>query len=39
EDELTEVRRLVIDAMQGAAKLAVPLEVAVGDGPNWLAAH
>ena len=38
-DDLTEVRRLVIDDMQGAAKLAVPLEVAVGDGPNWLAAH
>jgi DNA polymerase-1 len=39
EDELTEVERLVRDAMMGAAKLAVPLEVSIGHGHNWLEAH
>ena len=39
EDELTEVERLVRDAMTGAAALTVPLEVAVGSGSNWLVAH
>ncbi len=39
KDELTEVQRLVVDAMAGAAELKVPLEVAVGSGANWLAAH
>ncbi|MCA8964263.1 MAG: DNA polymerase I [Planctomycetes bacterium] len=39
EDELTEVRRLVVDAMAGAAELKVPLEVSVGSGANWLLAH
>jgi DNA polymerase-1 len=37
--ELLEVERLVRDAMAGAAELAVPLEVTVGHGANWLAAH
>jgi len=39
EDELREVERLVKDAMTGAATLAVPLEVAIGHGSNWLVAH
>ncbi len=39
EDELTEVQRLVVDAMTGAAELKVPLEVSVGSGANWLVAH
>jgi DNA polymerase-1 len=38
-DELTEVQLLVRDAMVGAAKLSVPLEVAMGHGRTWLAAH
>ena len=38
-DELTEVERLVKDAMTGAAELKVPLEVTVGHGANWLEAH
>jgi DNA polymerase-1 len=39
ESELTEVQRLVQDAMAGAAQLAVPLEVAIGHGRTWLSAH
>ncbi|MBM4061876.1 MAG: DNA polymerase I [Planctomycetes bacterium] len=39
EAELLEVERLVRDAMQGAAELAVPLEVSMGHGRNWLLAH
>ena len=38
-DELTEVEQLVRDAMVGAAKLEVPLEVSMGHGQNWLEAH
>ena len=39
QDELTEVERLVKDAMVGAADLRVPLDVTIGSGPSWLAAH
>ncbi|MFN3240867.1 MAG: DNA polymerase I [Planctomycetota bacterium] len=39
DDEVTEVERLVRDAMVGAAELAVPLEISMGTGPNWLVAH
>jgi DNA polymerase-1 len=39
EDELTEVQRLVRDAMATAAELRVPLEVAMGHGRTWLSAH
>jgi DNA polymerase I len=38
-EERTEVERLVRDAMTGAAELSVPLEVAIGHGATWLAAH
>jgi DNA polymerase-1 len=38
-DERLEVERLVKDAMMGAAQLVVPLEVAIGHGRTWLAAH
>ncbi len=38
-DERLEVERLVKDAMMGAAQLVVPLEVAMGHGRTWLAAH
>ena len=39
DEERIEVERLVRDAMVGAAKLHVPLEVAVGHGRTWLSAH
>ncbi|MBX3462980.1 MAG: DNA polymerase I [Planctomycetes bacterium] len=39
EDERLEVERLLRDAMSGAATLRVPLDVAIGHGPTWLAAH
>ncbi|MCA8976465.1 MAG: DNA polymerase I, partial [Planctomycetes bacterium] len=39
EDEGIEVERLVRDAMMAAADLSVPLEVAIGQGSNWLEAH
>jgi len=39
DDERLEVERLVKDAMMGAAQLVVPLEVAIGHGRTWLAAH
>jgi DNA polymerase-1 len=35
-DELTPVRTAVVEAMEGAAELSVPLVVDVGVGPNWL---
>ena len=39
QDELLQVERLLRDAMTGAAQLSVPLEVAMGHGRTWLAAH
>ena len=39
EDELREVEILLKDAMTGAAELSVPLEVTMGHGRSWLAAH
>ncbi|MBL8753115.1 MAG: DNA polymerase I [Planctomycetes bacterium] len=39
EDELLEVQQLVREAMMRAATLQVPLEVAMGHGATWLAAH
>ena len=39
EGELLEVQRLVRDAMCSAATLSVPLDVAMGHGETWLAAH
>lgn len=37
--ELEEVRQLVIEKMEAAAQLAVPLIAEAGVGENWLAAH
>ncbi len=37
--ELAEVEALVIDKMQNAIKLNVPILVEVGTGKNWLEAH
>jgi DNA polymerase-1 len=36
--ELTEARRRIVEAMESAAELAVPLKVDVGIGKNWLEA-
>ncbi|WP_099333014.1 DNA polymerase I [Actinomyces minihominis] len=36
--EADRVRRLVADAMGGAVKMSVPLDVAVGEGDSWRAA-
>lgn len=38
-DELDQLLPLVKHAMENAFTLAVPLEVEVGTGPNWLEAH
>jgi DNA polymerase-1 len=37
--ELEEVKQIVIDEMQNAAELSVPLIVECGTGDNWLEAH
>ncbi|MDR1593044.1 MAG: DNA polymerase I [Prevotellaceae bacterium] len=37
--ELDEVKQIVIDEMQNAAQLSVPLIVECGTGKNWLEAH
>jgi DNA polymerase-1 len=36
EPELDEIKQIVINAMQNATKLTVPLTVECGTGPNWL---
>jgi DNA polymerase-1 len=36
EDELDSLRRLVVERMEGAFKLKVPLVVDSGVGDNWL---
>jgi DNA polymerase-1 len=37
--EKEEVEKLVIDEMQNALTLRVPVEVSAGFGMNWLEAH
>jgi len=39
EDELDEVKKLTVDAMQEVFELSVPLSVDSGVGKNWLEAH
>ncbi len=39
KSELDLVRPVVVDCMQGAAQLSVPLAVECGFGNNWLVAH
>lgn len=38
-DEFDKVKRIVIEEMQGAYKMSVPLEADCGEGKNWLEAH
>ena len=39
EDKVDPVRKKVVELMNGAAKLSVPLQVDVGVGANWDEAH
>ena len=39
KDELSEVRRILAEEMQGAAELSVPLEIDMKQGMNWYEAH
>lgn len=39
EDEVPEAKRIIAERMSHAIELSVPLEVSVGDGPNWAMAH
>lgn len=39
KEELTEFRKFVIDKMENAVKLSVPLVVEAESGQNWLEAH
>ncbi|HEX7926566.1 MAG TPA: DNA polymerase, partial [bacterium] len=39
KDELDDLKPLVTEAMEGAMKLKVPLEVEIGVGKTWLEAH
>ncbi|MDU1891872.1 MAG: DNA polymerase I [Dysgonomonas sp.] len=39
EGELEKVQKIVIDEMENAYKLAVPLKADCGKGKNWLEAH
>ncbi len=39
EGEVEMMKKLVVEQMRNAMTLAVPIEVEVGTGPNWLEAH
>ena len=39
KEEEQQIRDLVVDSMEGAADLRIPLKVDVGTGSNWLEAH
>jgi len=37
--ELEQVKPIIKEEMENAFQLAVPLEVEIGEGHNWLDAH
>ena len=39
EQELEQLRKIVVEEMQHAAQLSVPLIADCGNGPDWLTAH
>jgi DNA polymerase-1 len=39
KDEIEIIKPLIIEAMESAVQLVVPLDVEVGVGENWLEAH
>jgi DNA polymerase-1 len=39
EGEVDQLKRVVIEEMEGAWQLSVPLKADVGVGRNWLEAH
>ena len=39
KDELSKVRQILAEEMQGAAELSVPLEIDMKQGMNWYEAH
>ena len=39
KEELEAVKPIIEDKMKHAVKLAVPIEVEMGSGVNWLLAH
>ena len=39
EAELSQVREILAEEMQGAAELSVPLEIDMKQGMNWYEAH
>lgn len=39
KEEVEQVKRLLKEEMEGAARLAIPLTVECNSGTNWLAAH
>jgi DNA polymerase-1 len=38
-EELDRVKLLVVNSMENAVKISVPLLVEINDGSNWLEAH
>lgn len=38
-DEVEQFKAIILDRMQNAIELSVPLEVEIGEGKNWLEAH
>ena len=39
KEEVEQVKQLLKEEMEGAARLAIPLTVECNSGTNWLAAH